>query len=90
MVDGSTQTKSLLKIPPKTTTMDISLNDSMISMESDDNVNDRDPDWTPDEEMECDEEYDEAIVNSNESTERKYLLSAHHLSETAFFKISLS
>ena len=47
-----------VSVKKKCSYTEYSKNDSIISMKSDDNVNDRDPDWTPDEEMECDKEYD--------------------------------
>ena len=78
MVDASKQTKRIMNIPRRTPAADISLNDSLISMTSLDS--DRDPEWTPDDEIE-DMDYDHEINESdthvpepNEATERKCIV----------------
>ena len=76
MVDACTQTKRTLRIPNTNQVEEMSLNDSLISMQSDDT--DRDPEWTPDDEMEYDEDEandsDTITAESNEATEKKFIV----------------
>ena len=75
MVDACTQTKRTLRIPNKAPAEDISLNDSLISMQSDDT--DRDPECTPDDEMEYKDEVNDSdtiAAESNKATEKKFIV----------------
>lgn len=69
-MDQATQTKPIMEHPGKHGHVNESLNDSIFSVES--NNDPRDPDWEPDEEdSECEMEVDQ---NTNDAKESKYIV----------------
>ena len=69
MVEKGTQTKRVLELPPLSTKPD-DLNDSLMSVQSDDP---RDPDWQPED---CDSDFvmNEPATCSSEAKEQKYIV----------------
>lgn len=73
MVDKSTQTKTRrVELPPNITTINESLNESILSIGS--NNDSRDPDWQPEEESDISDDDMEIDNDVNEAKENKYIV----------------